>query len=162
MLLEISRLRPLSLLIFLLMSSAVYAASAPPVKISADSLDLDQKNQSTTYSGNVLLTQGEMKLTAESLTVFVKDNKLGRIEAQGDPAHFESRLKDGTAVNGEANHIEFDSAAGLLKLLGNGKLTQGGNRIENDYIEYDLNKGNLSAGGNKAKKRVEVTFQPAQ
>jgi len=107
MLLEISRLRPLSLFIFLLTSSAVYAASAPPVKISADSLDLDQKNQSTTYSGDVLLTQGEMKLTAESLTVFVKDNKLGSIKAQGHPAHFETRLKDGLSRTIKAQPLIF-------------------------------------------------------
>ncbi len=162
MLPEISRLRLLLLSLSLLLPAAVQAASAPPVKISADSLELDQKAQSTTYSGNVLLTQGEMKLTAESLTVFVTDGKLGSIEARGNPARFDTRLDDGTNVSGEAGKIRFDSSAGLLTLIGSGKLTQGRNRIENDYIEYDLNRGNLKAGGSKAKKRVEVIFQPAE
>ena len=144
------------------MAGTVHAAKAPPGNISSDALELDQKAQSTTYSGNVLLTQGQMKLTAESLTVFLRGGKLGSIEAQGSPARFETRLDDGTTVTGEAEQIRFDSAARLLTLIGNGKLTQGRNRIENDFIEYDLNKGNLKAGGNKAKKRVEVIFQPDQ
>ena len=143
-----------------LVATAVAATQGEPVKISADSLELDQKNQSTTYSGNVLLTQGEMRLTADSLTVFVKSGKLGHIEARGEPAHFESQLKDGTTVVGEARELRFDSTAGLLTLIGNSRLVQGQNRIGNDFIEYDLNRGNLKAGGKKAKKRVEVTFQP--
>jgi len=150
------------LLTLSLATTAASAAQGEPVKISADTLELDQKQQSTTYSGNVLLTQGEMRLTADSLTVFVKDGKLGRIEAHGNPARFDSRLKDGTPVSGEAAEIRFDSAAGLLTLIGDGRLTQGQNRIENDHIEYDLNRGNLKAGGKKAKKRVEVIFQPSQ
>ena len=149
------------LLALSLLATAAVAAQGEPVKISADSLELDQKNQSTTYSGNVLLTQGEMRLTADSLTVFVKNGKLGHIEAHGEPAHFDSRLKDGTAVVGEARELRFDSTAGLLTLIGNSRLVQGQNRIENDFIEYDLNRGNLKAGGKKAKKRVEVTFQPS-
>ncbi len=156
-------LGPVVLAISMTLSSAVSAApAAAPVKISADTLELNQQAQSTTYSGNVLLTQGQMKLTADSLTVFVRDGKLGSIEASGTPARFETRLDDDTPVVGEAGKIVFDSAAGLLTLIGDGRLRQGQNRIENDYIEYDLNRGNLKAGGKKAKKRVEVIFQPAQ
>ena len=147
----------------LLLPLTAPAANSPePVKISADALDLDQKSQTTTYSGNVLLTQGKMKLTATSLKVFVNDGKLGKIESRGAPTIFQTVLKDGTAVRGEANIIVFDSKARRLTLTGNGKLTQGGNRIENDHIEYDLNSGALKAGGKRSKKRVEVIFQPAQ
>ncbi len=155
-------LPPTGLVVALLLATAAAAPARGPVKISADSLELDQQAQATTYSGNVLLTQGEMRLTAASLTVSVRDGRLGRIEASGNPARFESRLDDGTPVIGEAARIVFDSAAGLLTLIGEGRLSQGRNRIENDHIEYDLNRGNLKAGGKKAKKRVEVIFQPAQ
>jgi len=136
--------------------------SSEPVKISADSLDLDQKSQTTTYSGNVLLTQGKMKLTADSLKVFVSNGKLGKIESHGNPTIFQTVLDDGTTVRGEAKTIIFDSAAGRLTLTGNGKLSQGGNMIENDHITYDLKTGALKAGGKHSKKRVEVIFQPAQ
>lgn len=138
------------------------ATSSEPVKISADSLELDQKSQTTTYSGNVLLTQGKMKLTADALKVSVSNGKLGEIESQGNPTIFQTVLDDGTTVRGEARTIVFDSAAGRLTLTGNGRLSQGGNMIENDYIAYVLKTGALKAGGKHSKKRVEVIFQPAQ
>ncbi len=161
MFLDISRII-LVVLSLLLTSLTLAAPSVAPVKISADSLELDQKQQTTTYSGNVLLTQGDMRLTADSLKVSVVDGKLGKIESRGKPTRFESHLDDGTLVRGEATAITFDSRAGLLVLAGNGKLTQGRNLIENDHIEYNLNTGSLKAGGKQSKKRVEVIFQPDQ
>lgn len=162
---EFNRWRSI-LLFFLVLALPLVAASAPaqksPVRITADSLALDQKEQSTTYIGNVVLTQGPMTLTADSLKVFVDNGKLGRIEASGDPARFETTLEDETLVKGEADRIVFDSANGLLTLIGDGRLSQGQNRIENDYIRYNLRNGNLKAGGEKARKRVEMIFHPEQ
>lgn len=142
--------------------SSVQADAQLPVQISADSLVLNQKNQSTTYRGNVVLTQGEMTLNAEELTVFTQEAKLLRIEMKGSPATLRTTLEDGKPVSGQGNSITFYSDKGLLILEDNAALNQQGNTIASATIEYNLNDGNLSAGGEKTKSRVEVTFQPQQ
>lgn len=148
----------------LFLCSLSHAAPDPtqPVQISADALKLDQKNQSTTYRGNVILIQGNMTLNADELTVFTDDSKLQRIEMTGAPATLKATLDDGKPVSGQADTITFFSKAGRLMLAGNAALNQLGNTISSTRIEYDLNNGNLSAGDEKAKSRVEVTFQPEQ
>ncbi|MGV6816271.1 MAG: lipopolysaccharide transport periplasmic protein LptA [Thiotrichales bacterium] len=144
------------------LSTQLAAAPDPkqPVNISADTLTLDQKTQSTTYAGNVVLVQGDMTLNADELTVYTRDAKLDRIEMKGSPARLNATLENGEPVSGQADQITFFSKTGLLVLQGNAAINQLGNTINSARIEYNLNSGNLAAGGEKAKSRVEVTFQP--
>lgn len=136
------------------------AQAVEPVKILADGVEVNQKTLSSTYSGNVELTQGAMRLSAEKLQVFANKGALQRIEAAGNPARFTAPLQDQSLVTGEASVVNFDSNKGILLLTGNARLTQTGNTIHNDRIEYNLNTGNLKAGGQGSKKRVEVILLP--
>ena len=142
--------------------SAAESPKTEPVKISADMVEVDQKSQSSTYSGNVILRQGDMRLTAETVKVNADRGKLSAIKAMGHPAEFRSVSEDGTPVRGQADVVQFKARAEILLLVGEGKLTQGGNTIENDRIEFNLRTGNLKAGGRQAKGRVEVILQPAE
>ncbi len=132
-----------------------------PIRIFADQVKVDPNTHISTYSGHVELSQGEMKLTASQVTVYLKDGQLDRLEASGAPARFSTVLEDGKPAVGEARKILFKAAAQRLVLQGDGRLEQGGNRVVNDHIEFDLESGNLTAGGKAARGRVEVTIQPA-
>ncbi len=163
-----TRLGMLLLLLGLLHSLPIASLQAAepkptgPIKISADALELNQKEQSTTYTGHVVMTQGDMRLEADTLKVFTKAGQLEHIEMRGQPAHFVAKQKEGGLVEGQANEVDYFSKTARIVLRGDGRLAQQGNTIANDYIEYDLTSGNLVAGGKAAKRRVEVTFEPAQ
>ncbi len=138
------------------------AETLQPVKILADGVDVNQKTLSSTYRGNVELTQGAMQLKADKLQVFTKNGVLQRLKAEGKPAHFTAPLQDKSLATGEASVVNLNSSKGILLLTGDAKLTQMGNTIHNDRIEYNLNTGNLKAGGKNSKKRVEVILQPSK
>ncbi|HBS26286.1 MAG TPA: lipopolysaccharide transport periplasmic protein LptA [Gammaproteobacteria bacterium] len=132
-----------------------------PIKILADEVEVDPNNNISVYSGNVELRQGEMSLTADSLTASVKNGQLNRLEARGKPARFSAVLSDGRPVLGEATSIDFKAAKEILVLKGEGLLKQGGNSINNDRIEFNLKTGHFNAGGKESNGRVEVILQPA-
>jgi len=155
-----SRFIPLVLISFALHAQA--AETPQSVKILADSVEVNQKTLSSTYRGNVELTQGAMQLKADKLQVFTKNNALHRFEAEGKPALFSAPLQDKSLATGEASTINFNARKGVLLLTGNARLTQMGNTIQNDRIKYNLNTGNLKAGGKNSKKRVEVILQPSK
>jgi lipopolysaccharide export system protein LptA len=146
---------------FLLLAVAQAAENPATVKIIADSVEVNQKTLSSTYRGNVKLTQGAMQLSANKLQVFTKKGTLKTLKAEGNPAHFTAPLEDKSLATGEASVVNFDSGKGILHLSGNAKLTQMGNTIHNDRIEYNLKTGNLKAGGKLSKQRVEVILQPS-
>ena len=149
----------LGLMLFALTTQA--AETLPPVKIQADRVEVNQKTLSSTYRGNVELAQGAMQLKADKLQVFTKKGVLQRLSAAGKPAHFTAPLEDKSLATGEASSINFNASKGILLLTGDAILTQMGNTIHNDRIEYNLKTGNLKAGGKHSKKRVEVILQPS-
>ncbi|MGF1644358.1 MAG: lipopolysaccharide transport periplasmic protein LptA [Thiotrichales bacterium] len=131
-----------------------------PIKIAADQVEVDQQANTSTYSGNVTLTQGDLKLEASALKVFLDARRLGRIEASGEPARIQTLTPDRQPVTGSARSVQYQAASGELLLLGDGLLDQAGNTIRNDRIEFNLNTRQLRAGGQQAKQRVEVILQP--
>jgi lipopolysaccharide export system protein LptA len=54
-----------------------------PIEIEAATLVLDQGKGIGTYSGNVVLTQGSIRIEAETLVIYMRDRKLDRLEALG-------------------------------------------------------------------------------
>lgn len=136
------------------------AARVAPVHILADQAEVDKKAQTSTYTGHVELTQGELKLQAERLVVTAPGGRLRQVEASGHPARIEAVMADGRHVAGSARELRYDPAKGELVLRGDGRLTQDGNTIRNDRIVFDLASGRLRAGGHGSGSRVEVILQP--
>ena len=54
--------------------------SALPVEITADSLDVNQSDGSATFQGNVVIGQGEMRLSAGKVVVIYGEGADGRTE----------------------------------------------------------------------------------
>jgi len=85
--------RKLLPLVLCLFAAPVYAANTPldfgkhnanePINVSADAFLADIKGKTGTYSGNVIVTQGSLKLRADKVRVNVIDNKPDKIEATG-------------------------------------------------------------------------------
>lgn len=137
-------------------------AAKDPIKISADNVVVNQNTLSSTYSGNVLLEQGEMSLKASTLKVFTKNKRLSSLDASGSPASLRQGGSNTELLEGFADNIHYDATNGDVVFMGNAKLFQGENTIESQRIEYNLEQGTLKAGGNQNKGRVEVILLPAE
>lgn len=121
-----------------------------PVQVEADQLDVNQKDGTATFSGNVQIAQGEMLLSAPTvLVVYAEDSKkIVRLTASGGV----------TVVNGpdaaEAQNADYDIDAGTVLLTGNVLVTQGKNVMSGDRVVLNLDAGTAQVGG-----RVRTTLE---
>ena len=121
-----------------------------PVEVSADSLSVSQNDGSALFTGNVVIGQGEMRLSAPRVLVFYTENQSGveRLQATGGV----------TLVNGdqaaEAETAEYEVNRGTIRMVGNVLLTQGANTLVSDSMDVDLEAGTALMNG-----RVRTVFQ---
>ena len=136
--------------------------SKDPVNIAAAKLDYFDKEQKLVYTGNVVATQGESKLQAGTLVVFLtpKDplapagapsssSQIRRMEAAG-PVTIVSKDQIGTGDSGV-----YEKSENKVYLIGNVTLTQGPNVTKGDKLSYDLNTKQAAVTG-----RVRSMFLP--
>ena len=121
-----------------------------PVEVSADSLSVSQNDGSALFTGNVVIGQGEMRLSAPRVLVFYTSDQSGidRLEATGGV----------TLVNGdqaaEAESAEYEVNRGTIRMVGDVLLTQGANTLVSDTMDVDLEAGTAQMNG-----RVRTVFQ---
>jgi lipopolysaccharide export system protein LptA len=137
--------------------------SKDPVNIEAAKLDYFDKEQKLVYTGNVVATQGESKLQAGTLVIYLtpKDPAAGagvpssssqvrRMEAAG-PVTIVSKDQIGTGDSGI-----YEKSENKVYLIGNVTLTQGPNVTKGDKLIYDLTTSQAAVTG-----RVRSMFMPS-
>lgn len=150
-------------------TSSAYALESDrkqPIEIEADKGELDQKNQSTTFTGNVIIKQGSLNIRASSVHVTRSEDGQQTMKATGNPVKFGQTL-DGNkgTINGEANNVEYASATGIVRLSGNAKVTRGGDKAQGSTITYNTRTEVYTVAGSpasngKSGKRVSIVIQP--
>ncbi|MEN8660300.1 lipopolysaccharide transport periplasmic protein LptA [Marivita sp.] len=129
---------------------AVQQDTSLPVEVSADALSVSQNDGSALFTGNVIIGQGDMRLSAPRVLVFYTEDQTGveRLEATGGV----------TLVNGEqaaeAETAEYEVNRGTIRMVGNVLLTQGANTLVSDSMDVDLEAGTALMNG-----RVRTVFQ---
>ena len=121
-----------------------------PVEVSADNLSVDQDSGTAVFSGNVVIGQGDLRLSAGSVRVVYSDRT-------GDIAQL--LATDGvTLVTGseaaEAATADYNLTTGILTLSGSVLLTQGASALSAEQMTIDLNSGRAQMSG-----RVRTVFQ---
>jgi lipopolysaccharide export system protein LptA len=127
--------------------AAVPAANAEkadrekPVQVLADRLTADDTRKEAVYEGNVIVTQGTMRLTAAKIVVREDAEGYRAYTATGGPLTFrQKRDKVDDWIDGVADRAVFDDRDDLLKLYGNAKLTSSQGELAGDFISYDRGK----------------------
>ena len=131
---------------------ALSTDSQQPIQIEADFAELDDQEGRTVYVGNVIVTQGSIRMTGDKLRVhFSADKDLEDVFMEGRPAYFKQTPDGGKEdVEGEGLLIEYHAKKSLLHLIQKAKLTQGARTFEGDRINYDTAKSVITA---RAKPR---------
>ncbi len=137
--------------------------SKQPINIEALKLDYFDKEQKLIYTGNVVATQGDSKLKASVLTIFLapksgdasapSNNSVQRMLAAG-PVVLLQRDQVGTGDNGV-----YDKASNTVVLTGNVTLSQGPNVTKGEKLIYDLHNGQAVVRGG-ASGGVKSMFLP--
>jgi len=145
-----------------------------PIEIEANAAELDDQKGVTVYTGNVVVTQGSIRMTGDKMTVYyTKDNDLDTVIMLGQPATYR-QLPDKSEVYDEAEalRMEFYNLKNLIVLIDNALVTQEGLRFSGSRIEYDTKNSKIRARGAPEKSvaedgtpvegtgRVKITIQP--
>lgn len=114
-----------------------------PVEVTADSLDVNQADGSAEFIGNVLVGQGEMRLSAQRVLVIYKSEAGGiqRLEAKGDVV-----LVNGSDA-AEADRADYSIDSGVIVMTGDVLLTQGANALSSDRMTINLTSGTAQMTG---------------
>lgn len=136
-----------------------------PIAIEADQGSLDQRNQITVFSGNVMIKQGSLNIRANMVRVAQDKNGNQTMQAQGNPVKFGQQLENKGYIEGQGNKVEYQSATGVVRLSGNAKIQRGGDVAIGETITYNMRTEVYTvlggkAAGTQSKKRVSVIIQP--
>ena len=105
--------------------------------------------------------QGSMRLTADIVTIYIKDNNFQRMEATGSPANLRYKPSaDKPEIQGVSKQVEYDVVSAKVIMSGGAKLTQGQDAFSGDRVEYDLKDDVVRARGAGDKGRIQFTIQP--
>lgn len=123
-----------------------------PVEVTSDTLSVDNADGSAIFSGNVLVVQGEMRMTAGEIRVEYAAGGAGieRLHATGGVT-----LVSPTDA-AEAGEAVYTIDTGTVVLQGNVLLTQGASTISGDSLTVNLTNGTGTMDG-----RVKTVFTPA-
>jgi len=128
----------------------ISADPSAPVEVAADNLTVDQDTGTATFSGNVKIGQGDLRLSAGTVEVVyaASGGDIARLKASGGVT-----FANATEA-AEAQSADYDIANGTLVLSGEVLLTQGASAIAAERMTVNLETGNAQMSG-----RVRTVFQ---
>lgn len=118
--------------------------SNAPVNYAADRIELQDKQKRVVLSGNVDITQGDLRLRAARTTVAYTDEgslKIQRIDATGGVLV----TRGGESARGEVAVYDFNRR--IITLAGGVGLRRGGDTLNGGRIVIDLSSGISSIDG---------------
>lgn len=118
-----------------------------PVDFTADRIEVQDRSDRVVVSGNVQVTQGDMRLTSDRLTVAYTQGggvEINRMDAVGNVI---VRRGEETA---KGNVAIYDLDKKLITMVGNVQLTQGSSRLNGGRLLIDLNTGRSTVDGRAA------------
>lgn len=132
------------------------------ITLAADRATYNDKTGVTTYSGNVVIQQGTMKLQADSIVAQLNANReIKTITATGRPAKFQQQIHtDKGIAQGQAQKIIYQADTGIITLSGGAYLNQDGAIMRAETLRYSMNKGDVEATGSKSG-RVQLVIPPS-
>ncbi len=151
-------------------SGYTFAESADrdkPIDLEADSVKVDDAKQISTYSGNVILTQGTLVIHADKLIVREDKEGFQHSTSLGNPTTFKQKREGKNEfMEGSAQRIEYDGRMDKVQLYTKAWVKRGEDIVHGDYISYDANAEYAEViGGSKSTDgtstgRVRAIIQP--
>jgi lipopolysaccharide export system protein LptA len=134
-----------------------------PIRIEADRVQIDDIKGVSVYSGNVIYTQGTIRLEADTVRVYHDEQrKLVRLEAFGEPARFRQRLEgDDEDMLASALRMEYFASPERLVLEREAWVWRENVEFTGEFISYDAEDEIISAvKGEDDAARVHIVIQP--
>jgi len=142
--------------------AAMLAAALPPahaeradrekeIVVGADRATAADADNTITFEGGVVITQGTMRINANKVTMREDKERHKYYIANGSPVTFRQKRDNADEwIEGFAERAEFDDRNDVLKLFNRARVKRNNDELTGDVITYDMKK-----------ELAEVTGAPA-
>jgi len=141
------------------------------IEIEANTGELDDAKNINTFTGNVIVTQGSIRITGDKMTVHYNEkNEIEVLVVEGNPATYRQLPDSGKVYDeAQAKRMEYHKKQNLIVLIDNARVKQESGSLSSDRIEYDTALSRVKASSTPAtdgtksgtKDRVKIII-PAQ
>lgn len=139
-----------------------------PIRIQADSAELDDKQGVAVYRGDVIITQGTLKITGDTVTITqTASGDIDVFTSVGKPAYYEQKpAVDKEIVKAYGLTIQYFASNERIVLIDQAKVIQEGNTFEGEKIVYDTQRQIVNAGRatgsnvSAPRPRIDMVIQP--
>lgn len=160
-------------------NSPIAMDSKEPIEVASDTLEVLQSEKKAIFKGNVIATQGKIKMRGATMTIFYRESSPGGAEAPAAAADTSDALGKGIyRIEAEGNVIfttpteiaegrkaVYDVDAQTITLNEDVTLTRGKNILKGTAMTYNLATGRSvlsSAGAAPGTGRVRGLFVPEE
>jgi len=162
-------------------NSPIAMDSKQPIEVASDTLEVLQNEKKAIFTGNVIATQGNIKMRGMTMTIFYRETSAagtgeGGAQPAAAPAGSDALGKGIYRIEAEGNVIfttpteiaegkkaVYDVDAQTITLEGDVTLTRGKNILKGTAMTYNLATGRSvlsSAGAKPGTGRVRGLFVP--
>lgn len=150
-----NRIFAASLLVLLGISAfAQQNTSQLPIDLKADSGEYDAGKGIATYTGNVVITQGQMHLKGDRVVIRLDGGEVVSLEAWGNLASFHYVPNNEPPIDGQGEYMKYTVATATVEIDKRAYVKQGKNETRATHLSYNLEKEYVKGKG------VRMTFTP--
>ena len=139
-----------------------------PIRVQADSAELDDKQGVAVYRGDVVITQGTLKITGDTVTITqTAQGDIDTFTSIGKPAYYEQKpAENKQIVKAYGLTIQYFANNERIVLIDQAKVVQEGNTFEGEKIVYDTKRQIVNAGRangtsvTSPRPRIDMVIQP--
>lgn len=151
--------------LLLLAAQAAWARSSDrnqPMEIDAGASSgaLDDRTP-TVLSKGVVITQGSLRIEADTATITTRGGDPVRAVLTGGPVKLSQQLDDGTPMNASASRVDYDLVTEVVVFAGSVKIQQPRGSLSGPRVVYNMKTGMVNSSSDSTG-RVKMTIQPRQ
>lgn len=137
-----------------------------PLLLEADQVLIDDMHLTSTFTGNVRLTQGTMLILGDKIEVVKHKDGFQQAKAYGNTASFRQKREGSEEyVEGYGERIEYDTRAGTVDFYVQARVKRELDEVRGDHITYSMKTETFQVSGNAnstdtPSQRVRAVLQP--
>jgi lipopolysaccharide export system protein LptA len=140
-----------------------------PVHLESDRVSIDDVNQVSVFTGNVVLTQGTLVIRGDQIVVTQDKNGFKHGVATGHLASFRQKREGlDEYVEGYGERIEYDTGSDIMEIFGQARIKRGQDDVRGEHITYNSKTEVFQVNGTPGRQtpasgkeqRVHAIIQP--
>lgn len=132
-----------------------------PINIRARNVEASEKTGVSVYQGNVVLTQGSLRIEGDRLEVTLRNGAAELIRAWGKPVRLRTRTDRGEEIRAAAQRAEYRAGQRKIDLYRDVELYRDGDVFTGGVVHYALDDETFVAEGGDGGQ-VTAVIQPAK